>query len=61
MGTLGRFQENIDCFLRREPISFQLLQRHEAGQSEGDEHALRCPAAANRCARLPSQNPVARG
>ena len=39
MCTFERFQENIDVFLRREPISFQLLQRHEAGQSERDEHA----------------------
>ena len=43
----GRFQENIDGFVRRVPISFQLLQRHEAGRSERDVHALRAPAASD--------------
>ena len=42
-------------FLRREPSSLQLLQRHVAGRLEREEHALSGPAAADRRVRLQEQ------
>ena len=35
---------------------FSVVAHHEAGQSEQDEHALRGPAAANRCIILQENN-----
>ena len=43
-------------FLRREPSSLQLLQRHVAGRLERKEHARRGPAAADRRIRFHENN-----